>query len=365
MAHVCVWHDSFECVKCLRPVYNITHSHVWHDSSMYVAQLIRMCVMAQACVQHSTCNTLQHSVTLCNTLQRTANSATLCKTLQHSATLCNTPQHSAQACVQHSTCSSQACTHKWTSFKYPPPLPSSAPPYFELGRGIYSNASWHTYECAISRYVEQCCLLVMLAVKRLCPKVARRIWNLWECYFFMRMPSFLWECHLFNENAICSTTMPFFYENAIFCVRMPFLLWECHLFCEKAIFFVRMPFFLCCCKTDMKIRVWQRLCCDCGNTLQHTATQRHKDPCLTVAVDTATLCNTLQHSATLCNTLQHSATHRRWLLTKYELRENDCDFALELCNTDMQIFKCLVSWIESMNVFIVLKCGHSYVRHDS
>ena len=42
--------------------------------------------------------------------------------------------------------------------------------------------------------------------------------------------------------------------------------------------------------------------CECGNTLQHTATH-----CNTLQ-HTATHCNTLQHTATHCNTLQHTAT---------------------------------------------------------
>ena len=39
------------------------------------------------------------------------------------------------------------------------------------------------------------------------------------------------------------------------------------------------------------------------NTLQHTATHCHTLP------HTATHCNTLQHTATPCNTLEHTATH--------------------------------------------------------
>jgi len=58
------------------------------------------------------------------------------------------------------------------------------------------------------------------------------------------------------------------------------------------------------------------------NTLQplaamHTEDEQSKNVC----INTATLCNTLQHSATLCNTLQHSATycntHRRWTKQEY------------------------------------------------
>jgi len=56
-------------------------------------------------LQHTDCNTLQHTATHCNTLQHTAahcstlqHTATHCSTLQHTATHCNTLQHTATHC---------------------------------------------------------------------------------------------------------------------------------------------------------------------------------------------------------------------------------------------------------------------------
>jgi len=73
--------------------------------------------------RYSHCNALQHTATLCNTMQRSAthynalqHTATLCNTLQRSATHCNALQHTATLCniLQRSATHCNALQHTAT-----------------------------------------------------------------------------------------------------------------------------------------------------------------------------------------------------------------------------------------------------------
>jgi len=136
----CEWHDPFVCVTRLAHIWmsHVTHSCVWHDSSIYIyydithlqyvpsdplmglhpCEYISIhaathCNMLQHIATH--CITLQHTVICCNTIYHTAphwntlqyntthcntlrHIVTYCTTLRHTATHCNTLQHTATHC---------------------------------------------------------------------------------------------------------------------------------------------------------------------------------------------------------------------------------------------------------------------------
>jgi len=52
MTHSYVWRDSFICVTWLIHVCDMTHSYVWHDSFIYVTWLIHMCDMTHSYMSH-------------------------------------------------------------------------------------------------------------------------------------------------------------------------------------------------------------------------------------------------------------------------------------------------------------------------
>ena len=107
MTHPHVWRDSSTRVTWLIHTCDVTHPHVWRDSFICVARLIHtsgvtwlihrcLCLYPDSsiCAWHASCK----RVFFASHYYVSSSIATHCNTLQHTATHCNTLQHTTTHC---------------------------------------------------------------------------------------------------------------------------------------------------------------------------------------------------------------------------------------------------------------------------
>ena len=156
----------------------------------------------QGILQHTHCNTLQHTATHCNTLHHTAThcnklpnkyisepctqgtlqyTATHCRTLQHIATHCNTLQHTAIHCTAsrnfHATVSQQHTATHCNTLQHTVThrnTPQHTAAYCKLQHMVtYCNTLQHTatnctassyHYARVSRRFTNCCYILLALV---------------------------------------------------------------------------------------------------------------------------------------------------------------------------------------------------------